>query len=145
MTRRRAHIGLKTRLASALCQMLRPNERGVLVPVISFEQAQRMTEDEILAAFHFDHYPVPHSQGGSDHHSNIMPVPTREHQVKTAKIDIPQIAKTKRLARAASEHVAALAAKAAGAPRPAAKKPKQKIQQRSAFPGGRKFSSRAPA
>jgi hypothetical protein len=42
---KRKHIPLKTKLAAALCQMLRPNAEGNLEPVIDHESSKAMTED----------------------------------------------------------------------------------------------------
>jgi hypothetical protein len=95
----RKHISLKTKLAAALLQMRRATPDGRWELIIPHSQAFRMTADEIIALFHFDHYPVPHSQGGPDEPWNLDPVMVAEHQKKTAKRDIPQIAKTKRISR----------------------------------------------
>jgi predicted acylesterase/phospholipase RssA len=78
---------------------MRPTADGGWTKIIPFSQAQRMTDDEIIACFHFNHFPIPHSQGGPDCAWNLDPMPVAEHQEVTAKKDIPQIAKTKRLAR----------------------------------------------
>lgn len=94
---RRAHITLKTKLAAALCQMLRPNAEGVLVPVIPYEDAKLMSEEQVLSLFHFDHYPIRKENGGPDSHWNLTPRPIPEHREKTGNIDVPQIAKSKRI------------------------------------------------
>jgi hypothetical protein len=99
----RKHVSLKTKLAAALLQMTRHTLHASggcgVTPIIPFSEAQRMTEDQIIALFHFDHYPIPHAQGGPDAPWNLVPTLRPEHAEKTAKIDIPQIAKTKRLSR----------------------------------------------
>lgn len=97
MNSRRDYIPLKTRLAAALCQMLRPNEDGVLERVISHDEAKALTPEEILSKFHFDHYPIRHEMGGPSEPWNLVPLPVSDHRNKTAKIDIPQIAKGKRI------------------------------------------------
>lgn len=86
---KRKHIPIKTKLAAALLQLGH----------IPFSQAQRMTDEEIIALYHFDHYPIPHSQGGEDVAWNLQAVLIAAHREKTAKKDIPQIAKTKRISR----------------------------------------------
>lgn len=93
----RKPITLKTKLAAALCNMLRPNDAGELVPVIDYQSAKKMTEDQVLSVFHFDHYPVAVNQGGKDVHHNLVPRPIIEHRAKTAKVDIPAAAKSARL------------------------------------------------
>jgi hypothetical protein len=94
----RKKIPLKTKLAAALCNMLH-EEDGQLVPVIPRDKAKTMTEDEVLAVFHFDH-DIHHAVGGQDAHWNLTPRAVEKHRQKTAKRDIPQIAKTKRLEQA---------------------------------------------
>ncbi len=96
MTKRRS-IPLKTRLAATLCQMLRPNEKGELEPVIDFESAKNMTEDQVLSVFHFDHDPIPKHRDGPDEHWNLVPRPIPEHRVKTQTKDVPEAAKDKRI------------------------------------------------
>lgn len=127
----RAHISLKTKLASALLTLVRPDDEGNLVPFIPHEHAKKMSDDQIISLFHFDHHPVPHSQGGPDEAWNLTPLPLAEHRTKTSKVDVPQIAKTKRVARSHSE----FCARALGI----VKLPKEK---RSRFPKGRKMPSR---
>jgi len=51
MSKRRDCISLKTRLAAALCSMLRPDESRTMVPVIDHESAKQMTEDQVLSLF----------------------------------------------------------------------------------------------
>ena len=93
----RAHISLKTKLAAALLTMLRPNERGDLVRIISHEEAKRLTADQILARFDWDHYPIRKADGGPDEPWNLEPRPTAEHDKKTREIDQPQLAKQRRI------------------------------------------------
>lgn len=99
---KRSHISLKTKLAAALLQMKRcertlTGERWTLI--IPHDEAKTLTADQIIARFHFDHHPIPHAHGGPDEPWNLDPVVVAEHQEKTAKRDVPQIAKTKRLTR----------------------------------------------
>lgn len=140
----RKALSTKTKLASALCQMLRVVD-GKFVPIISHEEARLLSADEIISRFHFDHYPIPHAEDGPDEPWNITPRLKEEHVEKTNKVDIPRIAKNKRVARSHTEHTEIMAAKASGHPRPKAKKVGRKIRSRSSFPAGRKFSSRASA
>lgn len=93
----RAHIPLKTKLAAALLTMLRPDDNGKLVRIISHEEAKRLTADQIIARFHFDHWPIRKADGGPDQPWNLEPRPIAEHQDKTDKIDKPQLAKQRRL------------------------------------------------
>lgn len=119
---KRAHIPLKTKLAAALLQMKRADDCGMFVPVISYEESKHLTADEIISRFRFDHWPIRHADGGPDEPWNLEPRPAAEHDKKTAEIDVPQIAKQKRLR---------------GETRA---RPRQKIpSRRNAWPKGRKL------
>lgn len=130
---KRAHIGLKTKLAAALCHTLRPDEHGHLVRVISHDEAKILSEDQIIARFEFHHHPIPKAHDGPDVHWNLPPLPKAEHREITAKIDIPMIAKGKRIQRKNGEHLQRMAAKSRGEAKPASRWPKRKLQSRSSF------------
>lgn len=95
MPRKRDHISMETKLASALFALGQ----------IPYEHAKLMTADQIISLYHFDHG-ILHSQGGTDDFWNLTPLNIIDHRRKTAKIDVPQAAKSKRLmkARAALDH-----------------------------------------
>lgn len=127
----RRAIPLKVKLASALLQSLRDDGSGWLVPVIPREEAKTLSADAVLARFEFDHiHPV--ALGGDDHPSNLTPLPKDEHRIKTAKIDIPRIAKVKRLSKKETDFRSRLLAKDGGEvpPDPKRKKawPKRKFR-----------------
>jgi hypothetical protein len=92
-------ISLRTKLAAALCQMLRPDGKGGFERIISHEEAKTIPVDAVLARFEWDHWPIRKELGGPDTHWNLQPRPLKAHREKTAKIDIPAIAKSKRLAK----------------------------------------------
>jgi hypothetical protein len=73
-----------------------------------------MTEDQILSLFHFDHWPVPKALGGPDEPWNLEPRPIMEHRKKTAKLDVPAIAKTKRVCATHEEFKRKVLAKPCG-------------------------------
>ena len=130
---KRSHISLRVKLAAALLQTMQDDGTGKLVRVISHEDAKRMTADEIIARFHLDHHPIPHAAGGPDEPWNLTPLPVDIHREKTARVDVPAIAKAKRLTRKQEEFRARLTAKASGddAPEPAKNKrpwPKRKMR-----------------
>lgn len=112
----RAHIPLKEKLASALCQMLCDDGTGKLVPVIPYEHAKQMSADQVLSLWHWDHWPVRKVDGGPDLHFNIVPRLIADHLRKTRTIDQPQIAKRKRIVRANDAAVNRLLARADGEP-----------------------------
>lgn len=121
----RKKIRLSTKLASALCQMVKPDGNGGWQRVIPHEQAKRMSEAEVLAVFDFDHHPIPKAHDGPDTHWNLTPTPKPDHAEKTAKRDIPMIAKVKRIRGETGNG------------------PRAKIPSRpNAWPKGRKIASR---
>lgn len=127
---KRPHINLKTKLAAALCHMLRANEHGHFVRIISHDEAKRLSEDQIISRFEFHHHPIPKAHDGPDVHWNLPPLPRDEHREITAKIDIPRIAKSKRITRANEDHARRLLAKDRGEAKPRSRWPKRKLQSR---------------
>jgi hypothetical protein len=107
---KRPHISLKVKLAAALLQIRKWDwsetkpYKSISIPVISYEEAKSMTTDGIIARFHFDHYPIRHADGGPSEPWNLVPRLIQEHRTKTAKIDIPEIAKGKRIRKKAARH-----------------------------------------
>ena len=120
MSRKRAHIGLKTKLAAAI---------GALY--FTHEERTALSEDQILSLVAWDHDPIPHANGGPDSHDNLTPRLIAEHRVKTATADTPAIAKARRIGKAETEFRARLLA-------PRSERPAKK----SNFPKGRKLVSR---
>jgi hypothetical protein len=88
----RKQPSLKTKLAAALRDRLVEKD-GQLVP---YEQLKRMTDDDVIAKFEFDHN-VHFAIGGSCQHWNLTPRLKAEHRAKTATKDVPMIAKAKRI------------------------------------------------
>jgi hypothetical protein len=94
---KRKPVNLKTKLAAALLHVRRyDTHQGEFLPVIRYEDSKKMTADEIIARFQFDHG-IAHAQGGPDEPWNLTPLPIDEHRIKTATIDVPRIAKSKRI------------------------------------------------
>lgn len=85
----RKHISIKTKLAAAICQLF-----------LTHDEAVALSEDQVLLLVHWDHCPVPHAEGGPDAHFNLVAALVPGHREKTAKIDIPGIAKRKRITKA---------------------------------------------
>jgi hypothetical protein len=101
----RKHISFKTKLCAALCQM-RDDVDGKLELILTHDEAKALSEDQILSLFQWDHYPIPHTPpyNGPDEHWNLEPRLIVPHRVKTAKVDIPRIAKGKRVSKDFEEH-----------------------------------------
>lgn len=91
---KRAHIRGDELLAAALRDLWR----------IPHDHAKQMTAKQIISLGHRDHYPIPKANGGPDDHWNIRWRLIKEHREKTAKVDIPAIAKGKRIRRREAEH-----------------------------------------
>lgn len=100
----RAHISDKVGLAAALLQL-----PGADIPL---EHAKLMTADQIISLFHRDHWPIRKEAGGPDEPWNLHWKPIMVHREKTAKIDIPEIAKGKRLRKDQASHNVVMAVKA---------------------------------
>jgi len=84
----------KLRLASALLA------RGE----IPYEQSKKMSNEQIIAHYEWDHYPVRKCDGGPDEAWNLVPRLIEAHRVKTATIDAPAIAKGRRIRRKWAQH-----------------------------------------
>src|SRR6185312_12613661 len=118
---------------------------------IPYEHRVLMSAEQVLSLLNFDHDPIPHTHDGPDLHFNLTGLSIMAHREKTAKHDVPKIAKTKRIAADDAKHQAIVAAKAGlenndlGAVidglAPIAKKqwPKQKLLGRGFDKGKRRF------
>lgn len=120
MSRKREYISLKTKLAAAI---------GALF--LTYEERTKLSEDQVLSLCVWDHDPIPHAHDGSDSHENLTPRLIADHRAKTAKQDVPAIAKGRRVAKAEEAFRARLLT-------PRDERPPRKSQ----FPKGRKLKSR---
>lgn len=77
---------LTAKLAAALRELLQ----------IPHEHAKLMTDDQVISLVQFHHIEY-YATGGSDEHWNLEPLTIKGHKTRTAKIDVPQIAKTRRI------------------------------------------------
>lgn len=93
--RKRKDPTLREKCAAALLTICRPDENGILKPVVDREAAKTMTHDQIISCFQFDHLAL-HAFGGSNHPANLDPKPTKEHRTKSAN-DTKIVAKNDRL------------------------------------------------
>lgn len=105
---KRDHIPLKVKFAAALL-MLRDEKGELLIP---HEHAKLMTADNIISLFQADHYPIRKDDGGPDEPWNLEHRLIAAHRKKTAKIDIPQMAKSQRTRDTEALHSAKMALKA---------------------------------
>lgn len=117
---------LKEKLASALLMLT--NGHGE--PLIDREEAKGMSAEQIVGLFEFDHG-IHRAIKGTNHPTNLTPRIYAEHRKKTAKQDVPQIAKTKRLARANDEHVNAMLRKTGS------DAPRRERKRKASIPGSR--------
>lgn len=100
---KRAHIRMIDKAAALAAQVLE----------IPYEHRELMSAEQVLSLLNFDHDPIPHAHGGSDEHFNLTGLSIMAHRQKTATIDVPQIAKTRRIATDDARHQAIMAAKTA--------------------------------
>ena len=139
-TRKPRPAETKAQLSEKLAAVLRDlmvEVDGKLVRAIPYEDAKGMTCDEIIEKFDFDHG-IHHAIDGPHEHWNYTARMRASHRVKSAKIDIPQIAKTKRITAKEEAFRARLLAKATGEP-VAPQRPKAKIKSRGFPPRQRPF------
>ena len=116
----RKEIGLQTKLAAALLALGK----------IDYGHAKQMTAKQICSLYSFDHYPIRYAEGGPTEPWNLVPRLIPEHREKTAKVDVPQIAKARRLSQEQEAFRRRLLAKDRGDPRPASRWPKRKFRGR---------------
>lgn len=93
---KKTHIPAKEKLAAALLMCMQPDASGKLVRVISHEEAKRLTAKQIIARFHFHHWPIEEQDGGPALAWNLSPMPAPEHMKETGKLRT-QRAKGKRI------------------------------------------------
>lgn len=124
---KRAHISLKTKLASALLQMLHDDGAGKLVPIIPYEDAKRMTADQIISVFHFDHG-ILHAIKPIDEPWNLTPRVIPGHRIKSRK-DTGAVAKVKRITGEQEAFQRRLLARETGEPKQKSRWPSRKFAQ----------------
>lgn len=112
---------LREKLA-ALALTIKVEDDGQLVPLVTRDEAKQMTADQILSLLQWDHDPVPVALGGTNHPTNLVARPILEHRIKTAKKDVPAIAKTERISKSHQEFQRKLLAKTGQAEAPEAKR-----------------------
>jgi hypothetical protein len=115
---------------------------------IPHDVAKGMTTKQILSMVAWDHYPVRYETGIAlgwsddeiNHPSNLQPLIDEDHGLKTAKKDIPEIAKSRRLTGAQEAFQRKMLAKGGqNAPTPAVTRPKCKTLRGGKFKGHRKM------
>ncbi len=103
---KRSYVPLPERLAATLACLLPQEQRDDL-------RRRKVTAKAVLALFHFDHV-IFHAHGGAAKWWNLDPKLVDVHREKTAKIDVPAIAKGKRIRRANEEFARLMLAKSKG-------------------------------
>ena len=99
MSRPRAHISFKTKLVAALCQM-RHEVDGKWELILTHAEAKALSEDQVLSLYNWDHTVIPHAENGPDEFWNLAPELIVPHRKKTATVDVPGIAKRRRVNKA---------------------------------------------
>lgn len=123
-TRKRKDPTLRTKLAAAVSALF-----------LTHDEAVALSEDQVLSLVQWDHYPILHVDDGPDVHWNLTPRLIPGHRAKTAKIDVPAVAKRKRITKTEEAFRARLLAKT---------EPTDELRAFIAmkFPKGRKLQSR---
>ncbi|KRQ99236.1 hypothetical protein [Bradyrhizobium valentinum] len=99
--------------------------------LIPHEHAKLMSADQIISLFQFDHYPIRVEAGGPTEPWNLDPRLILEHRIKTAKKDMPEIAKIRHVTDAEAEFRARLLAKDRGERRPKGRWPSRPMRRRN--------------
>lgn len=99
---KRRKLSKREKYAAVILQLKRGDGR----PFVDREWAKKKTTEEIITAFEkmvqWDHA-VPLRGGGTNHPTNIDPLPPDEHAEKT-KVDVSRMAKGRRLSKKHEEH-----------------------------------------
>lgn len=119
---------LREKLAAVLRDLM-VDVDGKLERAIPYDDAKKMTADQVISLFNFDHG-IHHAIGGQDVHWNYTARMIKQHREKTAKVDRPQIEKTKRIVKATREYEAARNRMGDDLPEPT-REPKPKVKMRS--------------
>lgn len=122
----RKSISMAEKLAAALLEIQRL--RG---DPIDREHAKEMSAKFIISLFHFDHAAGYVASGADNHPTGLTPLLIAEHRHKTATLDVPAIAKGKRLSAAHEAFRARMLAKA-GQEEPAESSEKKSKKDKSA-------------
>ena len=96
---KRAHINKDTKIASLLLEVWHLRGRG-----IPYAEAKMLTAGQICSLAEW-HHSTPHAIGGSIHPINLTAMPILEHRKRTREIDVPAIAKGKRIRRKQEQHL----------------------------------------
>lgn len=101
----RPHLSLKTKLAAALLEIDRLRAvNSARQRCIPYEHAKAMSDSQILSLHVWDHYPIRKADGGPDQAWNLTPRLISEHRAKTAQVDVPEMAKSKRIRAKEARH-----------------------------------------
>lgn len=98
-------------------------------------KARSMSRDEILSLVEWDHYPVPFAIARDNgwmmheinHPANLKPMLADDHAIKTAKRDVPEIAKGKQISAKHEEFRQRILAKTGVVTEPERRKPKHRL------------------
>lgn len=128
--RRRRKLTLTERLAAMICHLtvIVDDETGAKVPLIDPQWAKMHSAKDIVAVFQrwhqWDHR-IALELNGTNHPTNIDPLPLLTHQTQKTPRDQTAIAKARRITAAQEEFRRRLLAKAGNEdPPPATRKPK---------------------
>jgi hypothetical protein len=90
--------------ASAVKQSTKTAAALLALGHIPYEHAKAMSEKEFLALYEW-HHGIPRAEDGPDAFWNLTPLLRWEHRERTAKLDVPRIAKNKRVSAKHARHL----------------------------------------
>ncbi len=119
MSRPRKDPPLREKLAAALRELFQ----------IPHDHAKQMSAEQILSLVEWNHI-IYHVHDGPDEHHNLEPMLRADHRERTAKVDVPQIAKTRRISREHEEFQRRLLTPRDERPEKRSRWPKRAFQRR---------------
>jgi hypothetical protein len=133
MKRPRRNPNLHEKTAACLLMLKRGNGEWLIPEPLRSKGSAR---DIVQAVeWHHENY---YAEGGDTSPQMLTPLAPEDHRERTSKIDIPRIAKNKRIAKKCSEHADRMAMKAAG---DSPKNPKKSRWPKRKFQTGKGFVS----
>lgn len=102
---KRPHINKDTKIASLLLEVWFLRRQG-----IPHAEAKLLTAGQICSLAEW-HHNTPHANGGDCHPLNLTAMPILAHRKRTREIDVPTIAKGKRIAKKHAQHLTRMTGK----------------------------------
>ncbi len=98
---KRKPINKETKIAAALWAL---SDLRDWAPFVPYPDAKQMTATQYLSLWEW-HHVIPVSEGGDNHFTNLEPISRAAHKERTKTIDVPRIAKNKRVSAKHQAHL----------------------------------------